>query len=226
MTMETLQSNTQQVSVLNALIPPEGPLAISFALNFAEFQEYVIDTTLSYAQGKITAIQAIWIDNSDNPDPFEIVTDQAPYQRVICPALTQGAFPIIAPVRAKFRATTGSTEIVTVILLNVPLNTGTWTASRGGDPVPPGVTEIAAGGTAVTVFTDINRGGTIMNPFSAGESLFIDAINSADTISPGANGTTFELVPGAAFELPAGTVFALVTANAVTTGHTFAAMGY
>lgn len=98
-------------------------------------------------------------------------------------------------------------------------------ASTPGVPVAGLATEIVTGGTPVAVFVNTTHDGAfITNPNAASESIFVDAVNNADTIAPGVNGTTIELVAGQSQEFPALT--GTVTANAVTNGHTFTAVGF
>lgn len=101
-----------------------------------------------------------------------------------------------------------------IIVSPVPLQT---------TPMAPLSSIINVGGTAENVFPPFtNTGAYIVNPLSATESLFVDEFHNADTISPGANGTTVELVPGQSQSFQPSLY--PVSANAITTGHTFVAV--
>jgi hypothetical protein len=84
---------------------------------------------------------------------------------------------------------------------------------------------ITTGGTAVDVFGpgELTTQGVIYNPTTAPGILYVDAINPAQTTSPGSNGTTFEILPGGSFVYQAN--MNTITANSATSGHAFAAMG-
>lgn len=92
-----------------------------------------------------------------------------------------------------------------------------------GTAVAGAATSVATGGTPVTVFTNLHKGGAyITNPNAATESLFVDEVNPAGTTAPGTHGTTIELVAGQTQVFPANV--GSVTANAVTSGHAFTAV--
>jgi hypothetical protein len=88
----------------------------------------------------------------------------------------------------------------------------------------PATFTVVVAGTAVNAFPagSIVNGAIIVNPSNAGESLWVDLVNTAQTASPGTNGTTFEIPAGSKFTVP-GSMVGAVSVNAVTAGHTFAA---
>ena len=97
----------------------------------------------------------------------------------------------------------------------------------GGSGIGPAAFAIATGSDAVDVWPTggtPSDGAIIVNPFGASESLFVDIVNAAQTTAPGTNGTTVELLAGGTFTVPPG-FSGTVSANAVTTGHTFTAYG-
>lgn len=94
-------------------------------------------------------------------------------------------------------------------------------------PVGGASFSIVAGGTAQSAFAAnaLVTGGFIRNPYSATESLFVDIVNTAQNVAGGGtNGTSVELQPGDTFYLQPSTK--AVSVNAVTTAHTFVAVGY
>jgi hypothetical protein len=215
----------QQTAVLNALVPPEGPRVVAVACDFSQFQSFNIDFTLAMAQARITAVQTISLDNSANSDPVTIKVDGTA-QSITAPARSQGVYAVISTNRPKFLVTSAGSVPLTLLFLNVPLPTDVWfSGGATGVGAAALATRIAAGGTAVAVFNPPpDGGGTIVNPFNASESLFVDIVNTAQTTAPGTQGTTVELVPGQAFSVPAN-FGGVVSANAITTGHTFSAYG-
>jgi hypothetical protein len=227
---QSLSTNaaTNSVTVLNALVPPEGPKCVPTPLDFRTASTAVVDFTLATMQAKITTIQAIWVDNSANGAAVTIQSE-ALSQNIVIPAGYQCSVPVAATNRPKFLvSTTAATGLyVTILWFNVPLpgvvipsETGTTGAGTAALH-----TTIAAGGTAVTVFGGTVNHGRVINPFNATESLFLDYVNTAGTVAPGASGTTFELVPGQSENVPDGFTGTL-TANAATNGHTFTAFSF
>lgn len=89
---------------------------------------------------------------------------------------------------------------------------------------------IAAGGTAVIVFTGPISGGLISNPTSAAgqgiaaaENLYISLIGVPGSTDAAAGGGTLTLAPGASYQLPALATGVTVRANAATSSHKFTA---
>jgi hypothetical protein len=226
---------TNQINVLNAVVPPEGPKALPLVLDFTSVASILVDLTITTAQGKISTVQMIWADNSTNAALLTIAVSPGTQQTIKVPPGAQGWFPVMATNRPKltFSTTAGAGQI-TVILLNVPVAQGQWFPSGSNErnvALAPLATSITNGGTAVAVFAEVSGasvvpsdGAVIVNPWSASESLFVDIVNNAGTVAPGSNGTTVELKAGASFPVPAN-FKGTVTANAVTSGHTFSAYG-
>ena len=79
---------------------------------------------------------------------------------------------------------------------------------------------VPTGGTAVPVFPTAINGGVIVNPYSASEVLYVDAVNAATLVG---TATTFALQPGQSWAgIPGQTT--VTTVNAATNGHAFSAI--
>lgn len=226
------QSGVNQINVLNAVVPPEGPKALPVVLDFTLLSSILIDLTTTTMQGKISTVQMIWADNTANSARLDI-TIQATQQVIHVPPGIQGWFPVIATNRPKLVFATTAGIVLTCILLNVPVAQGDWApngTNARSSALSPLATAVTNGGTAVSVFNETSPnvvpsdGAVIVNPWSATESLFVDIVNTAGTTAPGTNGTTVELKAGASFAVPPN-FKGNVTANAVTNGHTFTAYG-
>lgn len=215
-----------QTAVLNALVPPEGPKVVAVPIDFSVFATAEIDFTIAMAQAKITAVQSLVLDNSGNASSVNIQVEGT-LQSITAPARSQGVYAVISANRPKFTVSSAGGVPVTLLFLNVPLPTDVWfpgDVSRSGEA--PLASVITNGGTAAVVFNPPpSGGGVVVNPFAATESLFVDIVNSAGATAPGAHGTTVELVPGQTFDIPAN-FGGVVSANAVTGGHTFTAYGF
>lgn len=222
-----------QTTILNALVPPEGPKSLAVQLDFTTVASIIVDLTITTAQGKISTVQMVFADNSANTAPLAIAVSGTS-QTIRVPAGAQGWFPVVATNRPKltFSSPAGS-PVITCLLLNVPVAQGYWfpfdTNARSSAKAPL-VFAVTTGGTAVVVWNSTapnivpSDGAVIINPKAATESLFVNIVNTAGTTAPGANGTTVELAAGDAFTVPPGFV-GTVSVNAVTSGHTFTAYG-
>jgi hypothetical protein len=226
---ETISVGTQQTTVANALVPKEGPKAVSLQIDLTTQTGVIVDFTLAYMQQKLSAVQSAFVDNSGNQFPVTLTVDN-PYQNIVCPALAQGSFPLVAAIRPKITVASEGAVVVPVIFLNVPIPAAVWLIGAPAvntTPTNANAAAIATGGTAVVVFKSgtIKNGGYIVNPNAATESLFVDIVNTPGTAAPGTYGTTTELVAGQAFTVPPGLTTS-VQANAVTSGHAYTAVQY
>lgn len=215
-----------QTTVLNALVPPEGPKSTAVYLDFTTVDQIDVDFTLATSQALITTIQAIVLDNSANDASVNFQVSGT-LQSITAPARSMGVYVVVATNRPKFLVTCEGAVTLTPLFLNVPLPTNVWFPGDTDESAAAGLAHtIAVGGTAVTVFNPPGGGGgRIINPFDATESLFLDIVNAPGTTAPGASGTTFELVAGQQFDIPAG-FGGIVRANAVTNGHAFTAYSW
>jgi hypothetical protein len=96
-------------------------------------------------------------------------------------------------------------------------------------PIAPAAllkSEIATGGTAVTIIAGPCRGGFVSNPAVAAaqglgstENLYLDMVNTPGGSDATANGTTQLLQPGQSFTIPPLTSRVTVRVNATSSGH-------
>lgn len=214
--------------VINATIPTEGPKAIPQTLDFTTVNTIIVDFTSAMSQGRITAIQTLWMDNSQNEQPVQI-TIEGTQQIVTFPAGAQGTIPIIAANRPKFICVSNGAVALQTVWLNVPMPAALWFPAQGAGTVASAAatTSITTGGDAQTVWAAgaVPAGGAVvLNPVGAAESLFVDIVQAATDVSPAVNGTTVELTAGNDFVIPPG-FQGTVSVNAATTGHHFVAYG-
>lgn len=218
-----------QVSVLNALVPPEGPKSLAQTLDFTSTQSVTIDLTITTQQVLISTVQSVFVDNSANSAELSC-TSSGTQQSITVPAGAQGWFSLVATNRPKltFQTTTGVR--IPVILLNVPMSQQFWfpngaARTTGYGPI---TTTVAVGGTPVLAFAAgaVPTGGAVIrNPKNATESLYVDLVNAAQVAqNGGTNGTSIELAAGDFFTVPAG-FQGNVSINATTAAHAFIAYG-
>lgn len=223
-------NHINQISVLNALVPPEGAKSLAVNLDFTSASSVLVDLTITTAQVLISTVQAIFADNSGN-DAELIVTSAATQQVLRIPPGAQGWFSLVATNRPKLTfATPAGIGIIQCLLLNVPVSQQFWYPS--GSPLGAGigaaVVAITTGGTAQNVWAAgsvPSDGAVIRNPKNASESLYVDIVHPAQVSqSGGTNGTSVELAAGESFTVPPGFAGA-VSVNAATTNHAFVAYG-
>lgn len=218
-------SNTGQIQLINGQVPGEGPRAVPVLLDLTTTTQGEVDFTLAAAQARLTAVQCVWVDNSENPSEL-IIAAQASGQRIRVPRFSQGTFPVLGAIPPKFAVSSGGGVAIQTVWLNVPVPVNEWRTDTLFSPAGGLTHTVAVGGTAVNAFgISPAGGGYITNPFGASESLFVDPVNPAGTSAPGTYGTTSELVPGQTYPIQPG-LTGPVTVNAVTSAHAFTVVGF
>lgn len=114
--------------VNNVLIPKEGPVVVPGTLNFENTAEIEISGEMVITQGKISFIQGVFIDNADNTDKLTLTIGNT-NQRIVCPANSQGYFPLLTPNPPIIvaRTTQGGGQIIPLFFYNVPIQSIVWT---------------------------------------------------------------------------------------------------
>ena len=244
--------NTTVQATLNGQIP-QVSRSYTFSITLATGTSLTFDLRSQQNLNVFKDAQGIFVDNSANSTAVSITFPNL--QTLIVPPYSQAVLPIYLPVGTPVLTFAGN-GTVNFVLINFPTPAAVWTVSDnvlpiiGGEvqvydatvagllntgivalpattnPIDAAATEIVTGGTAVTVFpaNSVIHGGVIKNPTGATEALFVDITNTAGTTEPGTNGTTFSLAAGQSFTVAPSSV--AVTANAVTSGHTFVATSW
>lgn len=114
-----------QVPVFNAIIPAEGPKALPVDLDFELAGSWAIDLSQAFALKVISLIQAVYIDNSKNPNALELSVDSSRHS-VTCPPYSQAFFPLLAPKDTKLTVASGLTGRARVFFLNIPVSPQVW----------------------------------------------------------------------------------------------------
>lgn len=112
------------IPIFNQLVPKEGPKAISVALDFTATSSYELDLQNLQSRTVISAIQTVFVDNS-NCTEATIINVNNTYQTLKIPPGAQGYFPLLAPNPPRF-AFSGSGGICHIQLINVPMPLATW----------------------------------------------------------------------------------------------------
>lgn len=170
--------NTVQVSsgasvqpVSLGYYPAEGSKVCSLRYNFSAVLNYFEDLQQLKIMGMETAIQSMFVDNSQNSQPVTIVIP-ATQQVIVVPANYQGIFPIfLTDGPAYFISVAAIGGYTNVLLLNVPCNTaGVWNAQA---PATSGPTQARLTGTQAFVVADAGAGNLTIIPGVAGQRFFL-----------------------------------------------------
>lgn len=110
----------------NQVLPKEGPICVSYQLDFRTTDEQPVDLTLLSQNETLSFVQGFFCDNSQNANPITIQV--AEYQRLIVPAGKQAYLPAFVPADALFTLTTpqAGTLVVPFIVTNVPVMPCVW----------------------------------------------------------------------------------------------------
>lgn len=120
--------------IYNALVPKEGPKMVPFRLNFPTQSSYDIDMTQTMQQQQISVIQSVFIDARlcDAPITLQVFGTDIVIETA---AQTQGFFPLLVPMNAKFTISSASTDAAEVIFINVPIPASVWSTANAGGSV-------------------------------------------------------------------------------------------
>jgi hypothetical protein len=115
--------------VFNALVPKEGPKIIPMSFDFSAAAGYAVNLLSQYQKKVISGVQCIYIDNSLNSSPVTL-TFGTSNQKIICPPLTQGYFPVLMPNAPSMTIASAGGVVVPIDLINVPIQSQVWPISQ------------------------------------------------------------------------------------------------
>lgn len=100
------------------------PYTVPFLTN--SVTSYTLDLTNAQALGVIDQLQTAYIDNADNTEPLTITLNTG--MRIVCPAFTQGWFPLFSSNPPILIFSSSGNIDVTVYLGNMPMPADQWSA--------------------------------------------------------------------------------------------------
>lgn len=106
----------------NGYAPKEGTKALPVVFDFSVFGEITFDLLNENTQGIIQFVQSVWVDNTDNPNPLELIFGIT-QQRIVVPANAHGMWPVITcdQTHITMKSTVDPLARGQVILMNVPM---------------------------------------------------------------------------------------------------------
>ena len=125
-----VSNQVRDVPVFAALIPREGPKAVPVPFDFTAYNSQVVDLSNLQQRGLISAVQAVFADNSANPVAL-VISVNGSQQNIIVPPNSQGYFPLLVPAAIELTVSmTGATSPgTTIFLLNFPVPAVQWAIS-------------------------------------------------------------------------------------------------
>jgi hypothetical protein len=110
-------------------VPNEGPLSISYSINFASGSSYSTNIVDFLSKGDgfpgLSCIQSLWIDNSQNTSVVSVYFSQT-NQTLYIPAQTQGYYPVLSPEKGTIIFSSSGSSIVNVSILNFLAEESQW----------------------------------------------------------------------------------------------------
>lgn len=136
----------------NNKIPSEGPRYIPMTFAFDTYSTWEVDMTIIQQQGKISTLQAFYIDNSANTNALSITMGLGA-QTIDVPAGAQGYVTVLVNNVPKFSVTSiqAAGQVANVFALNFPVTNAVWetVASGGGSGGNVNLTEV--GGATIAL---------------------------------------------------------------------------
>ena len=125
----TIQTNNLAAQpVANSTIPPEGPKAIPFSVNFSTNPSYSLNILNIIRSGAISRAQTIFVDNSANSAAVTI-TSAITSSAIIAPPYSQGYYPVLVPNPPNLTFVSSGSATVNFQLINVPMPSSVWLVS-------------------------------------------------------------------------------------------------
>lgn len=184
--------------MFNVQVPVEGPCAIPLQLDFSVSTTYFVDGRgITDRPGYFSMIQTLWIDTTNASGNVSVLIGGI-NQLITAKQGTQGYYPVLCPNSFHLTITcSGSTGLVNVDLINVPIAPGVWPPSTGGggsgtvSSVGLSSTDLAVSGSPVTTAGSItaNLNTTGVTPGTYGDSTHVGqfAVDAKGRISAASN---------------------------------------
>src|SRR5579859_61724 len=120
--------NNLPFGVFNAMVPSEGPKIIPVSVDLTVNQSVLIDISPQQQSGKISFVQSVFVDNSNNSQPT-LVNNPVTQVTLVVPPNSQALLPIFVGNPPKLVvSSTGGVSIV-VALLNILVSATVWGGS-------------------------------------------------------------------------------------------------
>lgn len=188
-------TNPQSFSTANQQMPSEGPKCIPLGFSFATGATYAVNLTNFMDRGKISIIQGMFVDNSQNANSV-LFDFQGTQQNITVKAFSQMYVPVfgLQPVNFNVTSTIGATNVTFIDLYNVPIAPCNWDT-----------TTLANQGT-ISVSDTILDGTVVSTPYGTGVSVSDKTVFS----SAGASQMGLGCVAATSLTVPAGSTRALI----------------
>lgn len=122
--MSSVQTQSElMIGINNAMVPKEGPKTIPVNVDLRTAVSALVDLTNQQMQQKISFIQSLWVDNSQNTAEVLIQADTS-NQVLRIPAGAQVYTPILLPIPPRVTVSSVGAVIIPIQFLNVPMPYG------------------------------------------------------------------------------------------------------
>lgn len=136
------------IDVMSNKFPCEGPRIVELPLDFSAASSYSVNLNTLVQQGKISEVQALFIDNADNTSALTLVIGIT-NQRVIIPPGSQAYLMLLMGTPTLVASTTNFAK-AKIFALNFPVSNMVWAAGAAGTGANVTVTNFPA--TQPTVY--------------------------------------------------------------------------
>jgi hypothetical protein len=113
------------VQVGNSSLPPEGPRALPYRLDFSAQQAYAISCNYIFQQKLLSNIQSVFVDNSGSLTPLTLLVNNTQQQEIIPPG-AQAYLPLLMANSATLVVSSTGGVPVFIQLLNIPMPACVW----------------------------------------------------------------------------------------------------
>jgi hypothetical protein len=127
--------------VMLAAAPREGPMVVSWNVDFTAQTAYTFDLTSIQSLGRISMVQTIFVDNSQSSVPLYMYMATT-NQRIIIPPQSQAYMPCVLTNKIAVVLQSTSGLVIPIQALNVAMNATVWSVN-GAPTVVNGALQVA-----------------------------------------------------------------------------------
>jgi len=113
------------LDVMNNKFPCEGPRVVTCPCDFSQASNFNVDLKSLVQQAKISEVQSLFIDNSDNNFPLTVVIS-VQNQRIVVPANAQAYLNVLCNLPQFNVSSQGSAAMVNIFAQNFPVTNCVW----------------------------------------------------------------------------------------------------
>lgn len=168
------------LDVMDNKFPCEGPKVVPIGCDFTQASSYLVDLKTLVQQNKISNVQALYVDNSDNAQPTTIIVN-VQNQRIIIPAFSQAYLMLLSNLPQMTISSSGTIN-VPIFALNFPVTNCVWNGASAAPATNVNVNNFPA--TQSVIISPTSSYAFDPFPGTAAANLAVTTVSASAAIAP------------------------------------------